>query len=54
MTKQTNENEKTLQPIELDKGQLQELDQLIDSLRKEIVFPKKKIERKIHEAKPAL
>lgn len=54
MTKETNESEKTVQPIELNKGQLQELDRLIESLRKEIVFPKRKVDRKIQEARPAL
>lgn len=32
-------------PIELDPTQLEELDKLIDTLKKEIIFPERKRER---------
>ncbi|RJP18122.1 MAG: hypothetical protein C4520_14830 [Candidatus Abyssobacteria bacterium SURF_5] len=42
MAKETKADEKALRPIKLDTDQLKELDRLIDSLKKEIVFPAKK------------
>jgi hypothetical protein len=42
MSKDISADEKTMQPIKLDTNQLEELDRLIDSLKKEIIFPRKK------------
>ncbi len=38
-----DKEDKILKPIDLDTDQLEELDRLIDNLKKEIVFPAKKI-----------
>jgi len=41
MTDGLNTNDKVMQPIKLDTEQLKELDRLIDSLKKEIIYPGK-------------
>jgi hypothetical protein len=51
MAKQIKADEKTLQPIKLNVEQIEELDRLIDSLKKEIIFPKKSPEKEAPEMK---
>jgi hypothetical protein len=53
MNEKNKIDEKTLQPITLDTDQLKELDRLIDSLKKEIVYPKRGYSEKTREAKSA-
>ena len=53
MNEKNKIDEKTLQPITLDTDQLKELDHLIDSLKKEIVYPKRGYSEKTREAKSA-
>jgi hypothetical protein len=46
MTKKTPINSDSSHPIDLDSSQLEELDKLIDNLKKEIVLPQRKVNEK--------
>ena len=53
MTQETEEKETLLNPIKLDSEQMEELDRLINSLKKEVVHPEKKDAKKVDALKVA-